>query len=257
MLRKIIFPLLLLISCSKETPRETRPLSKHALMLKKACEYLISQQAEDGGWHSKMYGVLRGGQAYTPYIIWALLQVPDSIYHLPQDKVDLALEYMRKHTNDEGALGKFDKDVLEYPVYSTAYALRVFIKAGTKEDKALIRTMAHYLTSEQFDVSRGFTAESLAYGGWGFGEEGLAKGYAGHEDLSHTRRVLEALNDYSRTLNHPGEEAVSKVTALEFLLVLQRQPVDWRKQPGVKSEDKRKIFYDGVSVSILAQCPAH
>ena len=56
--------------------------------LARAAEYLWNQQAEDGGWHSHTYGLLRSGQALTPFVLDALLQIPAETYPLPQSKVD-------------------------------------------------------------------------------------------------------------------------------------------------------------------------
>ena len=39
-----------------------------------------------------------------------------------QDGVERALEFIRKHVDENGALGHADPDIVEYPVYSTAYA---------------------------------------------------------------------------------------------------------------------------------------
>ena len=43
--------------------------------LAKAAGYLWKQQAADGGWHSHTYGLLRSGQALTPFVLGALLEV--------------------------------------------------------------------------------------------------------------------------------------------------------------------------------------
>ena len=51
--------------------------------LERGAAYLWSRQAEDGGWHSHTYGLLRSGQSLTPFVLDALLQAPDA----PRDKV--------------------------------------------------------------------------------------------------------------------------------------------------------------------------
>ena len=58
-----------------------------ARALIRACRYLWSQQAEDGGWHSRTYGLLRSGQSLTPFVLNALLQVSQ---HAPPGAVDRA-----------------------------------------------------------------------------------------------------------------------------------------------------------------------
>src|SRR5262249_23564769 len=56
--------------------------------LARAAGYLWNQQAEDGGWHSHTYGLLRSGQALTPFVLEALLQVPEQVYSPPVAKLD-------------------------------------------------------------------------------------------------------------------------------------------------------------------------
>ncbi|HQW26386.1 MAG TPA: hypothetical protein PLV75_10515, partial [Saprospiraceae bacterium] len=50
-----------------------------------------------------------------------------------------------------------------------------------------------------FIEHRGITPDNLAYGGWGYGEPGLPYGEHGHVDISHTRRIVEALVSYSNS----------------------------------------------------------
>ena len=164
-------------------------------MLGDACQFLWVQQEEDGGWHSGTHGFLRGGQAWTPYVLHALLEAPDVHCEKPPRQVQAALDFIRQHTNAAGVLGLADPDILEYPNYATAYAVRVLVRAGEPADSALIDKMAAYLAAQQFVEARGVEGDDWAYGGWGFGEQGLPPGSVGHVDLSHTRRVLQALRE--------------------------------------------------------------
>jgi len=78
--------------------------------LARAARYLWSQQADDGGWHSHTYGLLRSGQSLTPFVLDALLQIPEQTYPLPQANVDRALAFIRNHTQGDGALGVAAED---------------------------------------------------------------------------------------------------------------------------------------------------
>jgi Prenyltransferase and squalene oxidase repeat len=234
----VLFIVTLLSACGNES-KETNPRSQAGIMLKKAAAYLWEKQSPDGGWHSEIHGILRGGQAYTPYILLALRNVPDSILHFPEDKWQLGLDYLRKNINADGVLGFAADGVLEYPNYSTSLALRVLLRENADEDQQLREKMANYLASEQYDEDRGFSPDSLAYGGWGFGEVGIDPGYVGQVDLSHTRRVLEALHEY-----HWSDPKLFD-KANKYLSVLQRLPDETRRQPGVAKDDKRRIFFDG------------
>ncbi len=194
-------------------------------MLAAAADYLWSQQAEDGGWHSVEHGIAAGGQAWTPFVLHALLQVPADVAPAPAGGVERALAFLRASVDSAGALGRSNPPVLEYPNYATAYAIRIFGAAGTPADTALVQRMAAYLAAEQFDESRGFTPDMPAYGAWGFGETNLGPGQFGHTDLSHTRRVLGALRA-ARAL-----DADMAGAATSYLRMVQKHPDDPRPQP--------------------------
>jgi hypothetical protein len=161
-------------------------------VLADACAWLWSQQSPDGGWHSTTVGLLKSGQSLTPFILWNLLETPDFIFSQNKEKVALGLDFLRKNVNSDGQMGMNDPEVFDYPNYATAHALRILGKYGAPEDSFLIKKMRNQLLFEQLAAHRGIKIENPAFGGWGFGEK-LPYGEAGHVDLSHTRRVLQAL----------------------------------------------------------------
>jgi hypothetical protein len=192
--------------------------------LRLACQYLWSQQADDGGWHSEQYAVLRSGQALTPFVLHTLLEVPESICPRPADGVRRALEFIRKHVDEQGAIGRADPDIIEYPVYSTAYALQCLMKVRgvptfwQDHDGQLTSNMYHFLSTAQFDEQHGFDTNDPAYGGWGF-DVAREDGKPGHMDLAHTRRALQALRAIIPNRGYP------QFTRGElFLRVVQRHP---------------------------------
>src|SRR5438105_9296346 len=88
--------------------------------LQRAARYLWAQQSEDGGFHSATYGLLRSGQSLTPFVLLALLGVPDSTSLNPRGAVERALTFIKVHTNADGALGLMDNTAADYPNYATA-----------------------------------------------------------------------------------------------------------------------------------------
>lgn len=195
--------------------------------LRKSREYLWSQQAADGGWHSAQYAVMRSGQALTPFVLHALLEVPQSVAPRPAGGVERALDFIRQHVDEHGALGHSDPDVVEYPVYSTSYALRCLIKAKDDPtlckpgDKQLAARMFSYLAAAQFDEQEGFNTNNAAYGGWGF-DVSQGDGKPGQMDLAHTRRALQALREYFTSLNMQRRPEFTRAEL--FLRVVQRDP---------------------------------
>jgi Prenyltransferase and squalene oxidase repeat len=183
MLRPSIFLLLLVQAGCVHTGQP--PLAR-------AAGYLWSQQAEDGGWHSHTYGLLRSGQSLTPFVLDALLQIPEQIYPMPQAKVDRALAFVRDHTQPDGALGMAD-DIPDYPNYSTALAVSAFCRARRPGWETQVQRMVAYLHTQQFTEQNGWHAADPVYGAWGMGGGRRTPPDTGHVDLSMTRYVLEAL----------------------------------------------------------------
>src|SRR5262245_4974613 len=97
--------------------------------LKKAAQYLWSQQAEDGGFHSSTYGLLRSGQSLTPFALNTLLEVPDNVATAPAGAIDRALAFIRRNTRADGTLGLMDETSADYPNFATALAVLAITRA--------------------------------------------------------------------------------------------------------------------------------
>ena len=171
--------------------------------LTRAAQYLWAQQAADGGFHSATYGLLRSGQSLTPFVLGALLRVPDATAPAPAGAVDRAIGFIRRHTSIDGAVGVTGGDA-DYPNYATALAVDALVaaerglpavahKAKAGSWAADIAPMVAHLRAQQFCEANGWTPEHTAYGGWGMGGAIRRPPDAGHVDLSMTRFVLEAL----------------------------------------------------------------
>jgi hypothetical protein len=184
--------------------------------LARAAQYLWAQQADDGGFHSATYGLLRSGQSLTPFVLGALLRVPAATAPAPAGAVDRALAFIRRHTSADGAVGVTGGGA-DYPNYSTALAVDALVAArhradGAKAGTTDIAPMVAYLRAQQFSEANGWTPEHTAYGGWGMGGPIRRPPEPGHVDLSMTRFVLEAL----RASGVPGSDP-AMVRALVFL----------------------------------------
>ncbi len=138
-------------------------------------------------------------------------------------------------------MGISDAEVLEYPNYSTAYALLCLLEAGSADDQPLIRQMTEYLIGEQFCEARGFDLSMPAYGGWGYGGT-HPPGETGHMDLAHTRRVIQALRaaitagpaleNSDKTESDVAAQIHAALGRAELILkLLQKHPSDPRPQP--------------------------
>jgi hypothetical protein len=164
-----------------------------ATPLQLAAEYLWSQQSADGGFHSSTYGLLRSGQSLTPFVLNALLDIPDSVMPVRKSAVDRALRFIRNNTNAEGVLGRMDSTASDYPNYATSLAVTAYVKARRADVKKDIAPMVAQLRLQQFAEENGWKPEDAPYGGWGMGGVIRRPPEPGHVDLSMTRYVLEAL----------------------------------------------------------------
>ncbi len=183
----LLLGLALLASCGNPpTERSQRERS-----IARAAEWLWSQQAADGGWHSETYGLLASGQSLTPLVLHALLEAPTTLIRRPAGAVERALAFLRSRITPAGALGLADEDLADYPCYATALALRAI--GPTPQDAALRERMALWLLDQQLGDANGWTPSDPSYGAWGMGGEVRRPPLAGHVDLSMTRHVLEAL----------------------------------------------------------------
>jgi len=161
--------------------------------LRSAAQYLWGQQADDGGFHSATYGLLRSGQSLTPFVLGGLLNVPEIVLPAPSGAVDRALEFIKKHTNADGSLGQMDEAAADYPNYATALAVTAMVKTRRSGYQRDIAPMVAQLRAQQFSEENGWKREDAPYGAWGMGGPVHRPPNAGHVDLSMTRCVLEAL----------------------------------------------------------------
>jgi hypothetical protein len=174
--------------------------------LARAAEYLWTQQAEDGGWHSHTYGLLRSGQSLTPFVLEALLEIPDDVYPRPTARVDRAIAFIRRNTQPDGALGMMDPTIPDYPNYSTALAVSALSRARRPGWEEQIAPMVAYLRKQQFTEQNGWQRKDPAYGAWGMGGIPRTPPNTGHVDLSMTRHVIEALRAAGMQASDPAIE---------------------------------------------------
>lgn len=152
--------------------------------LEKGVQYLWAQQAADGGWHSRTYGLLAQGLSLTPFVLEALSRVPETVHR--QAGLERALSFIRSAVQS---------DVADYPAYSTALAVSAICRARRNGWRDQIEPMLSWLRTRQFTEQNGWRATDAAYGAWGMGGERRTPPGTGHVDLSMTRYALQALRD--------------------------------------------------------------
>jgi hypothetical protein len=182
---RVCVPALVLLAASACTlQRDPSPDAA----LRRGCQYLWSQQGGDGGWHSSTYGLLKSGQSLSGFVLNTLLQVPGQVCAPPAGSVDRAVSFLRRNTNAEGAVGKMDPLLYDYPNYGTALAVQALRRRSESVD-----AMIAWLRTQQFTEEHGWKRGDAAYGAWGMGGDPRIAPNPGHVDLSMTRHVLQAL----------------------------------------------------------------
>ena len=200
-----------------EYAASSRVASDAETILARAVAYLRCKQGPDGAWRSETYGLLKSGQSLTPFVLHALSLVPSTLNPNAEESIRLAMAALRRNADAQGVHGRSDPDLLDYPNYATAYALRCFLRHGDDHDLPLVRQAALHLLTLQFSERDGFGSDSTVHGGWGFGITERPT-FSSFVDLSHTRRVLQALREADLL---PSE---TRKRALRFLAVLQNHP---------------------------------
>lgn len=177
-------------------------LRRHFLMAatfggKQDERFLVRSQSPDGGWHSLAYGLLRSGQSLTGFVLCSL---SDST---PASSVDRGIAFLRANTDDEGAVGRMNPLIHDYPNYATALALSAELRWRRSGWEDRVARLAAYLRSQQFTEEEGWKGGDAPYGAWGMGGDRRTPPHAGHVDLSMTRHVLEALAGAGTSNNSP------------------------------------------------------
>jgi hypothetical protein len=237
---------LLVLCCVTTHAADTRSPES---ALAKAEEYLWKSQREDGSWRSEQYAVMRSGQSLTPFVLHTLLSGNDSLSAKQIEASQRSIRFIVDHLDREGALGKADPDILEYPVYSTAYAVLALEKWRSlgyqlsDEERSDFRRMQRFLQKCQFNHTNGFTRQMPAYGGWGF-DKAKEPGQPGHTDLAHTRRAITAVQ---LTLEYHGlMDSLYAGLTQRFLAVVQKRPETLDIQPLPEGVERPKeIPFDG------------
>jgi hypothetical protein len=180
-----------ILACACGERDGVRPASRVDVTMAAAARYLWSQQGDDGGWHSTTYGLLGTGQALTPFVLDALLDVPAQVHPRDPLRVRKALAFLEAHLDEDGALGRAHEEIEDYPNYATALARVVLHRQGAPA--GLLERTGRCLLRQQLAEAHGWTPDHPAYGAWGMGGDPRMPPHTGTLDISMTRYVIEGL----------------------------------------------------------------
>ncbi|HEX5105638.1 MAG TPA: prenyltransferase/squalene oxidase repeat-containing protein [Pirellulaceae bacterium] len=157
--------------------------------LTRGCEWLIVQQADDGGWHSKTYGQLKDGAAVTALALHTLSLCSKEIRQQHAGAIERGFAFLDSGIEKRGTLASPDGS-LDFPTYAAALWLSAVNRLWHPRDS---RKVVEYLVGAQVVEARGFDKSSPSYGGWDFLGPDDAKGITTGTNISVTRHALEAL----------------------------------------------------------------
>ncbi len=80
-------------------------------------DWLVAQQADDGGWHSKTYGQLKDGAAITALVLEALSVAPKGRQGKHRSQIAKAFEFLDRGLAKRGTVASPDGS-LDYPADS-------------------------------------------------------------------------------------------------------------------------------------------
>lgn len=155
-------------------------------------EYLLNQQASDGGWHSATYGALRGGAAVSALVLDALSLGHDDFLRLARPAAERAVSFLMAGVRRRGCVACPDGS-LDYPVYASALLLAADARWKELLAPPARKTLRQYLIDAQITRQRGFADDSPHLGGWDLGGMPHASGVTTGTNISTTAFALEAL----------------------------------------------------------------
>ena len=162
--------------------------------LAKAADFLASQQAKDGGWHSQTYGQLKDGAGITSLVLYAYSFLPRDIRQKLARSIEKGFEFLNPGLAKRNTIASPDGS-LDYPTYGAAMWLISRRRLNLPAPAAQTAAVRDYLVTAQVAEARGFAPDHPQYGGWDFLGQEDAQGITTGTNVSVTAYVLAALAD--------------------------------------------------------------
>ncbi len=208
---------LALIALPNKTAAQDQELVHRAQSsLQRGVDWLLQQQATDGGWHSETYGQMRGGIGNTALTVYALAHLPQPLRDEVRPQFRRSIKFLLTNLDDRGFPRTADNSV-DYPTYATALSLIALERMETKDWSNERKRMREFLTKAQFPT----VDSNVDSGGWSSAGRNLGGGTPSeHANISATSLALEALATTG------GLDKSTKHNALLFLARCQnlKQP---------------------------------
>lgn len=196
--RRSAWLLAVLVAVAAHTHGASRAPADDALQvridqaLERAAAWLESRQADDGGWHSAVYGQMRGGAGNTAHVAAALASLPPAIRIERRVCLDHALDFLLRNRPSDGFVQAPDGSA-DYPNYATALTLTALARRGGDHAQR-IPELRDYLIAAQQTERLPWEPDDGNLGSWSLVGGALDDPSSRRDgNLSTTRLAVEAL----------------------------------------------------------------
>jgi hypothetical protein len=189
-------------------------------------DWLVAQQASDGGWHSTTYGQLKDGAGVTTLVLEAIGHASAEVQQKHVAAAKRAYAFLDRGIAKRGTVASPDGS-LDFPTYAAALWLTSRRRLNLSLPSAMTKTLEEYLLGAQVTEGRGFKPESPSYGGWDFLAKEDAEAITTGTNISVTRYVVEGLS----SLSEEAREANAPRSPIGEALELARKYVLRCQQP--------------------------
>ncbi len=165
------------------------PAVNREIALAKSADWLLRQQAADGGWHSATYGQMKSGVGNSALVLDALARMPPTWRAEHQSQLDRGIDFLLAHLDKQGYVSASHHSA-DYPTYATALLLDALDRMEINRWHATRRRMREYLLA----VQRTNSPNDTLNGGWPHvGGDPREARVEANVNLSVTRFAVEAI----------------------------------------------------------------
>jgi hypothetical protein len=206
--------------------------------LRRGVEFLMSQQADDGGWHSETYGSMRQGAAVTSSVVYAISHAPPDELAARKDALLRAVAFLRQGISKKGYVVNPDGSA-DFPTYATSMLLNANdrLKLPFTDDE--VSRLAEFISDAQLTETREFEEDSVHHGGWDLMGAQRIIGQTSGTNVSISRFATEAL-----ALKKDAVSIAARARVRRWSTGIQNLPGDggFFFTPDVYSDNNKALF---------------
>jgi hypothetical protein len=178
--------------------------------IRRASEFLVARQDDDGAWRSREDDDFANGHALTAHVLRALRAFPQPAE--VGDAVARGFDFVETMFPDGDTMNTGSPPLL-YPMTTAAGALYLLATSNRRRRTEMMPVLVRYLCNAQYNEDTGYGPEDIEYGGFGY-RPARAKGDPGERvpefDYPHLAAVMFVVEALALS-EHPGaREALRK-----------------------------------------------